>query len=296
MILKVVVGADHAGMRLDDGAKELFPQLSKTQIRRIIDWGGCTICEALVRVASRPLREGDLIALGVMEPERCVEISYRKEDLLFEDANYLAVNKAAGINSQRTPYQLKGTVEYAVETYMKSLGSKEPARVIHRLDRGTSGVMFFPKDKRAATHISFLLKEGKVEKVYWAMVAGVPDEEQWTVDAPIAKLNKFRYGVALPGREARTAFRVIAVGKGATLLEALPFTGRTHQIRVHLVHSNLPIIGDTTYGGDTAARMMLHCRSMAFTSRDGKPVQAIAPLDEGFLKACRDFGIETEGL
>ncbi len=296
MILKGTVGAELAGMRLDDGAKDLFPQLSKTQIRRIIDWGGCTICEALVRVASRTLKEGDLIALGVMEPERCIELSYAREELLFEDAQYLAVNKAAGINSQRTPYQLKGTVEYAVETYLKSLGSKEPARVIHRLDRGTSGVMFFPKDKRAATHISFLLKEGKVEKTYWALVAGVPDEEEWTVDAPIAKLNKFRYGVALPGRGAQTAFRVIAVGRGATLMEARPFTGRTHQIRVHLAHSNHPIIGDATYGGANAARMMLHCRSMAFTTREGKPVRATAPPDEPFRKICREFGIETEGL
>ena len=296
MILKAKVGAEQAGMRLDDGAKELFPQLSKTQVRRIIDWGGCNIDQGLVRVASRTLREGDEIIIGVMEPERCIELTYDREQLLFEDAEYLAVNKAAGFNSQRTPYQLKGTVEYAVDSYMKSLGLKEPARVIHRLDRGTSGTMFFPKCKRAATHISFLLKEGRVEKVYWALVAGCPDEEQWEVDAPIAKLNKFRYGVALPGRDARTAFRVIAAGKGATLLEARPFTGRTHQIRVHLVHSGLPIIGDAPYGGEDAARMMLHCRSMAFTSASGKPVRATAPLDEDFLAVCRHYGIGTEGL
>lgn len=296
MILKASVPAELAGIRLDDGAKELFPELSKTQIRRIIDWGGCNISEKLVRVASRPLREGELLALGVMEAERCVEISYKKEDLLFEDGSYLAVNKEAGINSQRTPYQLKGTVEYAVECYLKSLGSKEPARVIHRLDRGTSGVMFFPKHKRAATHISFLLKEGKVEKVYWALVADIPEQERWTVDAPIAKVNKFRYGVALPGREARTAFRVIAAGKGATLIEAHPFTGRTHQIRVHLAHSNLPILGDATYGGDHAPRMMLHCRTMAFTSREGKEIRATAPPDRAFRETCHELGIDIDQL
>jgi RluA family pseudouridine synthase len=296
MILKGSVSAELAGMRLDDGARQLFPELSKTQIRRIIDWGGCTISDALVRVASRQLREGDLIALGVMEPERCIEITYRKEDLLFEDGSFLAINKAAGINSQRTPYQLKGTVEYAVECYLKAIGSKEPARVIHRLDRGTSGVMFFPKHKKAATHISYLLKEGKVAKVYWALVADVPDREQWTVDAPIAKLNKFRYGVALPGREARTAFRVIAAGKGATLVEAHPYTGRTHQIRVHLAHSGLPIIGDATYGGENAPRMMLHCRSMAFTSREGREISATASVDLPFQKVCKSFGIDIDQL
>ena len=296
MILKARVETEQAGMRLDDGTKELFPQLSKTQIRRVIDWGGCTINQGLVRVASRSLREGEEIIIGVMETERCIELSYVREELLFEDADYLAVNKAAGFNSQRTPYQLKGTVEYAVDCYMKSLGLKEPARVIHRLDRGTSGVMFFPKNKRAATHISLMLKEGRVEKVYWALTAGVPDEEQWLVDAPIAKLNKFRYGVALPGKESRTAFRVIATGTGATLIEARPFTGRTHQIRVHLSHCGLPIIGDAPYGGEAAARMMLHCRSMAFTDGKGRQVQATAPLDKEFLEVCRGFGIDSDDL
>jgi 23S rRNA pseudouridine1911/1915/1917 synthase len=135
-----------------------------------------------------------------------------------------------------------------------------------------------------------------VEKVYWALAAGVPDEEQWLVDAPIAKLNKFRYGVALPGKESRTAFRVIATGTGATLIEARPFTGRTHQIRVHLSHCDLPIIGDAPYGGEAAARMMLHCRSMAFTDGKGRLVQATAPLDKEFLEVCRDFGIESDDL
>ena len=153
MILTGRAGTEQSGLRLDDGAKELFPQLSKGQIRRIIDLGGCAVNQVMVRVASRTLKAGDELALGVMEPERFVEVRYEKRDLLYESNDYLAVNKAAGINSQRTPYQFKGTVEYAVGAYLQELGSKEPARVIHRLDRGTSGVMFFPKNKQAATHV-----------------------------------------------------------------------------------------------------------------------------------------------
>lgn len=294
MILTAVVGTEQSGMRLDDGAKALFPQLSKGEIRKIIDWGGCTISQALVRVASRPLREGDEIALGVMEAERRVELLYSREDMLHEDADYLAINKAAGINSQRTPYQLKGTVEYAVAMYLKACGSNEPARVIHRLDRGTSGVMFFPKHKRSATYISLLLKEGKVEKVYWALVPGVPEEEAWQVNAPVAKLGKFRYGVALPGKEAQTSFRVLQSGKGATLVEARPHTGRTHQIRVHLLHCGLPIIGDATYGGAAAPRMMLHCRQMSFQGRNGHTVSATAGIDDEFRECCSRHGITCQ--
>jgi RluA family pseudouridine synthase len=292
MILTATVGASQAGMRLDDGARELFPSLSKTRIRTIIDWGGCTVSGTMVRVASRTLETGEEIVVGVLEPERRREFSYAPQDMLFEDHAYLAINKEQGVNSQRTPYQLKGTVEYAVGIYMREQGSKEPARVIHRLDRGTSGVMFFPKHKRAATHISYQLKTGGVEKIYWALIAGSPDEESWEVDAPIAKLNKFRYGVALPGKESRTLFRILATGRGATLVEARPLTGRTHQIRVHLAHSGFPVIGDATYGSPPASRMMLHCRSMSFRALDGTTVAATAPVDHFFRTLSETHGID----
>jgi len=278
-------------MRLDDGAKDLFPNLSKGDIRRIIDRGGCTVAGVMIRVASRTLREGDEIALGVMEQERFSEIIYTPADMLYEDLEYLAVNKAAGMNSQRTPYQLKGTVEYAVDRYLKSSGVNEPARIIHRLDVGTSGVMFFPKGKRPATHISAMLKSGKVEKVYWALVSGNPEEEKWTVNDPIARLSKFRYGVSLSGREAHTRIVVMSRGHGAALVEVMPLTGRTHQIRVHLAHSGCPIVGDQAYGGPAAPRIMLHCRSMAFRAADGRAVAAAAPVDEDFLKVCMQSGV-----
>jgi len=289
MILSSFVASDQSGLRLDDAAKALFPQLSKTQIRRIIDLGGCTVNQTMVRVASREIRQRDEIIIGVMEAERFVDVRLVKEELLFEDSNYLAINKASGINSQRTPYQLKGTAEYAVAMYLKEQGSSEPARVIHRLDRGTSGVMFFPKNKPAATHISAELKESRVEKVYWAIVSDLPEETQWTVDAPIGKLNKFRYGVTLPGKPSVTNFRVISTAGKYALIEARPVTGRTHQIRVHLTHCELPIVGDAPYGGAPAKRMLLHCRSMSFRGNKGETIRAEAPLDEIFT----DFALET---
>jgi 23S rRNA pseudouridine1911/1915/1917 synthase len=286
MILVARVDAEQAGMRLDDGLKAIFPQFSKGEIRRIIDWGGCNLSQALVRVASRTLKEGDEIALGVMDQERCIDLVYAKKDLLYEDKDFLAVYKPEGFNSQRTPYQLKGTVEYAVDCYLKAIGLKDPARVIHRLDRGTSGVMFFPKHKQAATFISQLLKDGKVQKTYWALVSGSPDQPEWSVNAPIDKLSKFRYGVSQGGKPARTLFRVIGEGAGVTASEARPLTGRTHQIRVHLSHGGFPIIGDESYGGIPASRMMLHCRSMRFTGAKGKVIEAVAPLDAAFAEAA----------
>jgi RluA family pseudouridine synthase len=291
MILKGVVGAGQAGMRLDDGAKALFADLSKGEIRKIIDWGGCSVAGVMVRVASRKLNPGDEICLGLLEPERRVDLTYSSEDLIFEDREYLAVNKQAGVNSQRTPYQLKGTVEFAVERYLKSCGVNEPARVIHRLDFGTSGVMFFPKSKRAATHISALLKRGDVEKRYWVLIAGMPEKEEWRVDASIGRISKFRYGVVKGGMEAHTTFRLLDSSRGATLVEARPLTGRTHQIRVHLAHCGLPVVGDGVYGGPPAGRMMLHCRFMGFTAADSGIITATAPVDDDFKRVCEEWWI-----
>ncbi len=289
MILQAVVGASQAGVRLDDGLKAIFPQLSKTEIRRLIDWGSCTVNMGLVRVASRLLKEGDSIAIGLIEKERCVDLIYNTGDMLYEDQDCLAVNKGVGINSQRTPYQLKGTVEYAVGCYLRLQGVQEEARIVHRLDRGTSGVIFFPKHKMAATRIAGKFKAGQIEKVYWAVVAGNPTDDAWKVDAPIGKLNKFRYGVMRPGKDSVTGFRVIARGTDAALVEARPVTGRTHQIRVHLSHSGLPIVGDTAYGGPSQIRIMLHCRRMSFSGPSGQQVSAIAPVDEAFRQICNEY-------
>lgn len=286
MILKETVASAQAGMRLDDGAALLFEGLSKTRVRRIIDLGGCTVNGVMVRVASRTLRQGDEIILGVMEAGRFKDLVYTAESILHEDDEIVGVSKPAGFNSQRTPYQLKGTVEYAVGVYLKCAASGEPVRIIHRLDRGTSGVMIFPKNRTAAARLSQLLKEGRVEKRYLALVSGTPPAEEWLVDQPIAKVGSARYGVARPGKEAQTVFRVVAEGDGAALVEARPLTGRTHQIRVHLAHCGLPIVGDSTYGGAHAPRMMLHCRSMAFEGKGGRVVTVAAEPDGEFWEIC----------
>jgi len=291
VILKAVAGPDVAGMRLDDGARALFPVLSKGRIRKAIEWGGCRIGGAVARVASRPLKAGDAITIGVTDKEPFREYEIRGTDLLRDDAEYLAVNKPEGVYCQRTPYQLKGTVEFAVARYLRSAGLTEPARVVHRLDRGTSGVMFFPKTRRAAAHLSDRLQAGAVEKIYWALVSALAGADAWTVDAPVEALGKSRFGVGPGGREARTDFRVLAVGDGAALLEARPLSGRTHQIRVHLAHGGRPVVGDDRYGGLPAPRLMLHCRRMAFEAADVRRVEATAPVDAAFADGCRRFGI-----
>ena len=284
MILRKMVAKEQNGSRLDDAIATLCAGVSKSEARRIIDRGGCTVNVALVRVASRSVKAGDVIEIGIMETGRFQELLLPPEALLYEDAELIAVNKPAGINSQRTPYQLKGTLEYWVTEYFKAAGSSEPARVVHRLDRGTSGTMLFPKNRQGAGRLSKQFQDGLINKLYLALVCGNPEQEVWTVDAPIGKVASARYGVVEGGKASITEFRTVASSGGITLVEARPLTGRTHQIRVHLASLGLPILGDATYGGQPAERMMLHCSAMTFQNAKGVEIKVTAPLDGAFAE------------
>jgi len=296
MIIRKTITSDLSGRRLDEAVSTLCEQVSKSEARRIIDRGGCAVNASMVRVASRAVRSGDIIEIGVMEAGRFRDLVLPAEALLFEGSDLIAVNKPAGVNTQRTPYQLKGTLEYWVSEYFRQQGIIEPARVIHRLDRGTSGVMLFPKHKRAAAWLSKRFHDGLVEKRYVALVSGRPDQQSWAVDGAIGKIASARYGVVVGGRPAKTGFQVVAAADNCALIEATPLTGRTHQIRVHLEASGLPIIGDTTYGGEPASRMMLHCASLALDNDKGTRICVKAPLDEAFAAFMRVRGVAGDSL
>ncbi len=291
MILRKTVTAEQGGHRLDETVSLLFDALSKSEARRIIDRGGCAVNNSMVRVASRMVKAGDIIEAGVMEAGRFRELILPPEALLYEDRALIAVNKPAGINSQRTPYQLKGTLEYWVSEYFRQQGSSEPARVIHRLDRGTSGVMLFPRHKQAAAWLSKRFHDGLVDKRYLALVSGRPGQDTWTVDGPIGKLGTSRYGIMAEGRSSLTEFRLLSSAGDFSLVEARPQTGRTHQIRVHLEASGLPIVGDATYGGVPAERMLLHCASLGFKDERGDEIVIKAPLDRAFDDFMRENGL-----
>jgi len=289
MILKYMVEKNVDGQRLDDAIAGGFDALSKSEARRIIDRGGCAVNGSMVRVASRKMKSGDMIEIGVMEPGRFQELELSPQALIYEDGDMIAVNKPAGVNTQRTPYQLRGTLEYWVSEYFRRQAINEPARVIHRLDRGTSGLMLFPKNKGAAAWLSSLFHDGKVQKRYLALCNGVTDKREWFEDGAIGKVGSARYGIVAGGRSALTRFRVLEMKDRYALIEAYPQTGRTHQIRVHLTVSSLPIVGDATYGGEKSERMLLHCECLVLPGRDQKEICLHAPLDDlyqGWIDRC----------
>ncbi len=287
MILNRAIADGLAGRRLDDVLADLA-NISKTEARRIIDRGGCAVNRAMVRVASRAVKVGDLLTVGLMQAGEFKELLLGPQAIVYQDRDLLAVNKPSGVASQRTPYQLKGTLEYWVAEEFARQGIREPVRVIHRLDRGTSGLMLFPKQRQAAAYLSELFKQGTIQKRYLALVTGTPPAEQWCADGSIGKVGTSRYGVLAEGRAARTLLRCLATAGGRSLIEARPLTGRTHQIRVHLAAAGLPIVGDTTYGGAAAPRLLLHCSGLEFVGRDGRPLHLAAPPAADFVALCGD--------
>lgn len=154
---------------------------------------------------------------------------------------------------------------------------KERLMVVHRLDREVSGVVIFARNAAAHRRLNIEFEERRVTKTYLAAVAGVPEEEKGTVDAPLREFGSGRVGVdAERGKASITRWRAIERAATATLVEVRPETGRRHQIRAHLYHVGHPVLGDARYGSPESAalchRLMLHALEISFADRDRSPV------------------------
>lgn len=179
--------------------------------------------------------------------------------ILYEDRSVLAMDKPAGwllvpSDWDRTGRNLQLAIESSIKAreFWASSRNLKFLRFIHRLDAETTGVLLFSKSQGALSTFSRLFESRRVEKIYYAVVKGSPEKEAWNCSAAIAPVEssgKAKMQAAKTGKEAETRFRVIERKGDQTLIEARPLTGRTHQIRVHLLESGFPIIGDELYGG-----------------------------------------------
>jgi len=175
--------------------------------------------------------------------------------VVFEDESLIVVDKPAGLVVHPAPGHGDTTL---AELFAGRIGGGPEAGrsgVVHRLDRGTSGLMLLAKSEPAHAALQRAIQNREVERTYLAMVEGVPRTRSGTIDAPIGRSARERHRMAVDGagsREAVTHFRVTEPLSGQSLLEARLETGRTHQIRVHMASIGHPVIGDTTYGGKIA--------------------------------------------
>jgi len=207
----------------------------------------------------------------------------RDGDIAYEDSDIVVIDKPAGLPTQPTQVFSDDNLYGALIAHYTKIHPHRLAYVglHHRLDRDTSGLVLFTKKSSMNKSISEQFKDHAITKTYLAMVNGAaPEKEKWKVVAPIARIysnkKEFRFGIdAKKGDFAETRFSVLkSIKDDVHLVQCQPITGRTHQIRIHLAHSKLPIVGDRLYGTKSEGRMMLHASQLQLTHpKTGKPLE-----------------------
>jgi 23S rRNA pseudouridine1911/1915/1917 synthase len=299
------VPASEAGERLDHFLVGLIPDHSRSQIQRLIKAGH-------VRLGGRTatphtaVRAGDAISVDVPPAVEAKPAAQPLPlDILYEDEDLVVVNKAAGMVVHPAAGHADGTLVNALLHHIEDLsgvgGERRPG-IVHRLDRGTSGVMVVAKNDAAHAELTRQFHDREVEKEYIALVWGLVQAGR-RIDAPIGRDSVHRLKMSARARRARSAVTRVTHAetlRGVSLLHVAIATGRTHQIRVHLSAIGHPIVGDRLYGGvrrhlpaDLRAlphleRPFLHAARLAFTHPvDGRRLEFNAPLP-GDLQAVLD--------
>ena len=220
--------------------------------------------------------------------------------IIYEDKNFLAVDKPAGMLTHSTPQSRDGgepsLSDLIVEKHpqIKEVGEDFEFRagIVHRLDKDTSGIILIPKTQKYFEYLKKLFQEHKVQKTYFALVHGAPENKSGVINLPIGirsgSIRRTTKGGKMP-KEAETHYRLVKTktknGKIYSVLEIIPKTGRTHQIRVHLKALSLPICGDEIYGlkrGDEFKRLMLHAEGIEFVSGLKKKIKIKSVLPKEF--------------
>ncbi len=273
----VVVAEEFGGTRADAGLARLMG-ISRSMAATLIAEGNVVSRGKKVGKSAR-LVAGDVLEVTVpdrRDPLEVVEEVVEGLKILLDDDDFVVVDKPVGVAAHPSPGWVGPTVVgglagagYRISTS----GSPERVGIVHRLDVGTSGVMVVAKTERAYTALKRAFKERTVDKVYHAVVQGLPDPLEGTIDAPIGRHpgHDWRFAVIEDGRPSITHYEVLEAFGKATLVEVHLETGRTHQIRVHFSALRHPCAGDLTYGADPRlaatlglTRQWLHARQLGF--------------------------------
>lgn len=263
--------------RIDQYVIEQFPRLSRSYASKLILTEKVLVNGEPVKPGYK-LREADHVLIDY-DDTALDAIPSIDLPILYEDDDVIVINKPAGvITHARGRYW----DEASVASFVRQKTQQEGMRpgIVHRLDRGTSGLIICTKNERALSILMKQFQDRKVQKTYLALVSKMPKNPTAIIDAPIERNPKkpatFRVGPG--GKAAQTWYQVLTPGPTATLIELKPVTGRTHQLRVHLAYINCPIIGDGLYGGATAERLMLHAAKLEVTLPSGERRTFEAPM------------------
>ncbi len=312
------VTGDEAGLRLDRWFQRHFPALSHGALQKLLRTGQVRLNGKRVEGKDR-VEPGQTVRLppGVTasppaKPKERPEVSERdaaeiQKLVIHRDAEVIALNKPPGLAVQGG----SGT-ERHVDGMLDALrfGYEERPRLVHRLDKDTSGLLLIARTGQAAKRLSASFRDRETEKLYWAVVVGVPPRPEGVIDLPLAKRPGARDRETMQvdhdeGQKAITHFRELdRAGKRAAFLALWPRTGRTHQLRVHCAEIGCPILGDRKYGGEEALlsavadsrRLHLHARRLTLPHPSGKgDLRLEAAPPPHFRRTVEAFGFSTNG-
>ncbi len=279
--IHLLVEPTDEGLRLDKYLSQKIPNISRTRLKALIKDGLVTINGVSRLVPKQKVVAGQEIYVTVPEPEPDQVMATAMDlEILYEDEHLIAINKPSGMVVHPGAGNPKATLVHGVLHHCKGLsgiGGKIRPGVVHRLDKDTSGVIVMAKNDVAHQRLSALFKDRQVKKHYLAIVSGRLPDRQGIVDKAIGRHPVRRTKMAIDEKRGRTALTKFWVERdllAAQLVRIRIFTGRTHQIRVHMAHLGHPILGDATYGGPkvlrtncedkeiTIPRQMLHAASL----------------------------------
>ncbi len=281
--------------RLDRVVAGALPELSRAQARRLIEDGQVLVDGAPATKASLIVSAGARIEVVVpVVPDLDLAASEIPLAIIYEDEETLVIDKQPGLIVHPAPGVVGVTLVNAVRARypeVREIDESERTGVVHRLDRDTSGVMVFAKSAAAQSMLKDQWREREPLKVYLALVEGRVEPVEGIIDAPIGvdPSHPHKRAIIEGGQSARSQYRVIEqFGDEAALLSVRIFTGRTHQIRVHLQAIGHPVVGDAMYGhrSELIDRQALHAHHLGFTlASTGAWREFEAPMPEDMAKA-----------
>lgn len=317
-VLQLGVSEDENGIRVDRWFKRRFPQLTHGRLEKMLRKGEVRVDGAKVKANDR-LIEGQIIRVPPMpEPEVSetrvkpvrvtseADAAMLRKAVIHKDSAVIILNKPPGLAVQggtNTEKHIDGMLD------LLTFDAKERPRLVHRLDRDTSGVLALARTSKAATSLGKSFKTKDARKVYWALVMGVPEPRRGTIRLALSKQGGPGFEKMEPAekgdedaKHAVTHFAVVeTAAHKLSWVAFMPMTGRTHQIRAHAAAIGTPIVGDGKYGGSDAhpggeiERLLhLHARSLDIGHPDGKRLFIKAPLPRHMMKAWKLFGFNPE--
>ena len=295
------VAPDHAGQRIDNYLRTQLKGVPKTLVYRILRKGEVRVNKGRIKPDYK-LQAGDVIRVPPLrlaerdEPAPLAQglLERLEAAIVYEDKALIVLNKPAGI----AVHGGSGLNYGVIEAFRQLRPECKDIELVHRLDRDTSGLLMIAKKRSMLRHLHEALRGDGVDKRYLALVRGSWPAVKKQVRAPLMKSN-LRSGermveVNVEGKDALTLFRVVRrFGEFATLVEASPVTGRTHQIRVHARHAGHAIAGDSKYGDDDftrevrelgGKRLFLHAHALRVPLPEGGELKLEAPVDDMWVQ------------